>query len=322
MDMAHKPGNLACAQARELLSDLIDVRRGELPHPDGSLLAEAGLRPALELHLAACEACRTELAILEDVGGAYADYSVGEAPAQMFENYGRKIRARIAAGNGTAKTISSPFRQRRMAWAAAGLSGLAAASWAIVLMSGTVKVPEPSTYEPIVAMRASRDEAGGAAETGASQRPRNSGPMYVTNPRGLRIPVSNPIEPNSLRQLEQHEARSGYLLFPEPLLGLRLKTTRDVDRVVGEGPIGLMVDQVIPGSPAHMMGLRKNDFIVTLNGLEVKGGGAEEAVKFLSSIKELGAGTEISVDAVRPVQSELLFMKRMHGVLGQYEFAP
>jgi len=146
--------------------------------------------------------------------------------------------------------------------------------------------------------------------------------MYVTIPGAQTVSLHNPTEPNTLRQLQQHEGRSGYLLFPEPLLGLRLKTTRDVDRVVGEGPIGLMVDQVIPGSPAQMMGLRKNDFIVTLNGMEVKGGGAEEAVKFLSSIKELGAGTEISIDAVRPVQSELLFMKRMHGVLGQYEFAP
>src|SRR4051812_23404820 len=95
MELSHRPGNLSCSEVRELLSDLLDARRGELPHPDGTRLAEAGVRPGMELHLAACDGCRREMGDLEDLGMAYAEFAVNEVPAQMFSDYGRKVRDRM-----------------------------------------------------------------------------------------------------------------------------------------------------------------------------------------------------------------------------------
>src|SRR5438034_1146716 len=72
METTHKPGNLPCSDVRELLSDLIDARRGEIPHPDGTRLTEPGMRAAVELHVAACEACREELYSLQEIGAAFS----------------------------------------------------------------------------------------------------------------------------------------------------------------------------------------------------------------------------------------------------------
>jgi hypothetical protein len=138
----------------------------------------------------------------------------------------------------------------------------------------------------------------------------------------MRASLENPQEPGTLQELQQHEGRSGYLIFPEPLLGLRLKTTRDEDRVTDEGPGGLMVEKVVVGSPAWNMGIRQNDYIVTCNNEPIVDGGAMEAVKFLSSLKELGAGSDVELHIVRPINGQYLFLKPVSGVLGQYESAP
>src|SRR3954463_9930349 len=96
MESTHKPGNLPCSDVRELLSDLIDARSGEIPHPDGTRLAEPGLRAAVELHVAACISCREELEDLQEVGSAFSEFSVGELPAQHFADYGQRVRERMA----------------------------------------------------------------------------------------------------------------------------------------------------------------------------------------------------------------------------------
>src|SRR5471030_3108316 len=97
MEMIHRPGDaLSCTDVRETLSDLIDTRRGEIPYPGGTRLAEPGMRSAVELHLAGCADCREDLHALEEIGLAYSEYSVGEPSAQMFADYPRIIRARLA----------------------------------------------------------------------------------------------------------------------------------------------------------------------------------------------------------------------------------
>ena len=323
MEISHRPGNLTCEEAREMLSDLIDARRGELPHPEGSKLAESGVRPAMELHLAGCDGCRRELHELEQIGLSYASFSVNEAPAQMFSEYGRKVRERMNGKKGGKVVDAQPlFTRIQKYWIAGALSSAAVAAWALVVTSGALKV-EPPESSGVSGIQTALKETKERAVNPYEDLPRlpASNIVYEDPSSGGRTYNVSAQNPSELRQIQQHEGRSGYLLFPEPLLGVRLKTTRDIDRVADEGPGGLMVDRVIPGSPAWQMGLRKNDHIVTLNGEAIKDGGAMEAVQFLCKVRELGAGRNIELHIVRPVNSEYLFLKPTSGVLGQYEFA-
>ncbi|HYF49111.1 MAG TPA: PDZ domain-containing protein [Planctomycetota bacterium] len=322
MEISHRPGNLTCSETRELLSDLLDARRGELPHPDGSRLAESGVRPAVELHLAGCASCREELHELEQIGVAFASYSVNEAPAQMFEDYGRRVRERMRNGGKRVDARSRFFTRAQKYWLAGALSTAAAAAWAIVISTGALQV-DPRPSESMRGIREELAQNGTAKGNELARLPRlPMRPLEYIDPsnegRSFQVSAQNPAD---LQQIQQHEGRSGYLLFPEPLLGVRLKTTRDTDRVADEGPGGLMVDRVIPGSPAWQMGVRKNDHIVTVNGDAVKDGGAMEAVRFLLSVRELGAGKPVELHIVRPVNGQYLFLRPVSGVLGQYEFA-
>ena len=327
METNYKPGNLTCTEVRDLLSDVLDARRGEIPHPDGTALAESGLWPAIELHLAACESCREELFVLEEIGAAYAEFSVSEQPAQHFADYGPRVRARLHQ-NGAAEgaTRFGTFYRRRRGWLALGLSGLAAASVAIAI-ARSLDVRQAS--EQPLAQNEFRPVALPAATGGEltlRRSERNSPPrIHVGLPTkdGVQtVSLENPFEPNSIQKLRQQEGRLGYLYFPVALLGLSLKTTRGQDHPAGADPVGLKVDRVAPGSPAAAMDLRQGDCIVTLNDMAVRDGGTEEALKFLSNISEFGPGKEVSIDVVRPVGSQFLYMKRKYGVLGQYEVAP
>lgn len=322
MELTHRPGNLSCSEVSELLSDLLDARRGELPHPDGTRLAEAGVRPGMELHLAACETCRRELAMLEEIGDAYSDFAVNEVPAQMFQDYGQKIRNRMKRGAASANV--TPLRSNHKRWWAVSLAATAAAAWAIVISTGALQPREKDSRRMAKEIALAGKRVPVKETTHAPHAPDRT-PIVYERPtvNGFQpMTISNPMEPATLQEMQQHEGRSGYLVFPEPLLGLRLKTTRDEDRVADEGPGGLMVEKVVPGSPAYNMGLRKNDYIVTCNGEPITDGGAMEAVKFLSKLRELGAGADVDLHIVRPVYGEYLFMKPVSGVLGQYESAP
>src|SRR5688500_2654922 len=114
MERVHKPGNVRCTEVREMRRDLIDARRGEIPHADGTRLSACGMRPTIELHLPGCAGCRDELAILEDVGAAYSEFSVGELPTQAFSDFGAKVRARMA--NGGAASAGSVVRIPQSTW--------------------------------------------------------------------------------------------------------------------------------------------------------------------------------------------------------------
>src|SRR5476649_2620370 len=111
MEMIHRPGDaLSCMDVRETLSDLIDARRGEIPYPGGTRLAEPGMRSAVELHVASCTECREELHTMEEVGAAFAEFSVDEAPVQRFAEYPRIIRERLAREN-----VASPVASKATA---------------------------------------------------------------------------------------------------------------------------------------------------------------------------------------------------------------
>lgn len=329
METNHKPGNLACSDVRELLSDLIEVRAGEIPHPDGTRLSEPGMRAAVELHVAACEPCREELHTMEEIGAAFSEFSVGEPPAQNFANYGMRVRARMArtepgvvSGAYALRTVGSQPTakpRRLLRFAAFTVSTLAAASVVFALSTSMFH----SSKEGKVAEAGTK--ASRKTRIVAAKAPQQ---MRVFVPGGAQTVsqefIHNPTEPKLVQTLQDDEKRYGYFVFGEktvgddkPLLGAYLKTTRDVDRVVDE-KLGLMVYYVVPGSPADAMGLQPNDIIVNINDMEINDGGAKDAVQFLTKIREEGAGKPVNLHIVRPVGQEHLFMEKK-GTLGEYE---
>ncbi|MFH0938897.1 MAG: hypothetical protein V1899_06415 [Planctomycetota bacterium] len=333
--MILKVGHLSCAETREFLSDVIDARRGEIPPPDATRLSESGMRATVELHLAGCVACRRELEAMEDIGAIYADFAVDEKSAQSFADYGQIVRVRMAGEQ--SKVISHPERRifRRWGfWAAFAASGLVAASLTMLI-------------RPIFHNTINRDtkiamfdnSAVAVSNAHEEKRPRKTiaqdplAPIiynYSTQDGVQTASLHDPSDPTEMKRVQQHEGCFGYLLFHEPLLGVFLKTTRSADRAVNEGTPGLMVERVASGSPAQLMGLRKNDCIATLNynvdgkwrEIRIANGSTEEAIKFLANVKKLGAGVPIMLHIIRPVATEFLFMRPVSGTLGEYEIAP
>ena len=328
MDSAYRPGNVTCVETRELLSDLIDVRRGEIPHPDGSRLSIPGMRAAVELHLAACPDCQNELRLMQEVGTAFAEFSVNEPPAQHFENYGGLIRARLARQEAATRAgQAAGFRPRRMRLVWFGAATLAAASLMLAALRALPPAakPEATAAQPI-------DYS--AQENVADVVPSTPPPSFPISrtPTALNVAFPNmaaqrflhdPAQPAGMQKLEEEEGRLGYLVLAEstplggaPLLGAYLRTTRDVDHVVNDLG-GLVVYDVAPDSTAANMGLRKGDRIVWVNNTDVANGGTEEAVKFLTGIIHLGAGQRVSLHVVRKVGSQYLYLKPLEGTLGR-----
>jgi hypothetical protein len=332
MEQSQGPGNLSCNEVRDMLSDIIDWRRGEIPHPDGTRLTEPGIRPAVELHLGACSACRDELTAMEEIGSAFAEYNVNEAPAQRFADYPKMVRARMAREN--LKSVQPVSRWRRVLWMSA--SGLAAASLAFMVMHAWQSNANKKTL------------AGVKKHIEVIQTPETSlASQDIILPQNVRPAVIRARVPNysegdeqfadreftlgqtsETKRLQQDEGRFGYVMLDEktpvgrnPLLGVWLKTTRETDRTVDENPGGLMVCKVEPGSTAEAMGLKQYDYIVGLNDMTLVVGSAEEVAYFFSTIHQLGTGKHVTLQVVRPkrVGTEKLYayLKPLEGVLGQ-----
>jgi hypothetical protein len=293
------------------------------------------MRAAVELHVAGCELCREELHSLEEAGAAFAEFAVGEPPAQHFAGYGRIVRARMARGTGfqpvvhgqDAQATHAAPRRGRVVWGVMfGASAAAAAALFLVLSRGLPVVeqapPEVAKADPV---RASEMVSGALAPLVVPTDRVTA--LWVLVPDGQQGRRQDfyfdPRQPDGLKALEDQEGQYGYLVASErttgderPLLGAYLKTTRDVDRDVKDR-LGLMVYDVDRGSPAHLMGLRPKDYIVTVNDMEVKNGGVEEAAKFFAGIKHAGAGTPIKLIVVRFVGGEPMIMVK-EGILGKY----
>jgi hypothetical protein len=325
MEMTQGPGNLKCIEVRECLSDVIDARRGEIPYPGATRLAEPGIRAAVELHLAGCPECRSELAMLEDVGAAYSDFSVGEVSVQVFADYPRKVRARLAredAERRAAERTKFLALNRRRIWTTLAASGIAASL--LVVAYGRIK--PNSAKSPIVSSVPGIWEDDPPA---LSSNPRKTAPFLVQRTDGVQfagIGQTNSNPEDQLKQIQEQERNFDSLIVQEnpalhdqPLLGALLRTSRDPDKVEDDGAGGLTVYDVVPGSPADVMGLQKNDRILEINGTRIEHGRISDAVRFLSGINELGRGATVRLLVVRPQGSQWWFMRPMKGVLGRYE---
>jgi predicted metalloprotease with PDZ domain len=127
-----------------------------------------------------------------------------------------------------------------------------------------------------------------------------------------------------LARLDNAEGQNGFLVLgervqpnQETLLGLQLRTTRDEDRDLSKKELpGLKVFDVEFGSVAHEMGLMRGDLIVNVNGTNVDSGGASEAARILSGVLALGKGKLVTIDAVRKVGSQYLYIQ-VKGTLGE-----
>ena len=317
---------MTCMETKDLLSDLIDVRSGEMPCIGDSRLAENGMRAETEAHLASCPDCRAELAVLEAVGDVFADFNVGELPAQHFAEYGQIVRARLNRGS----IIQMPLRANRASrWMkfAGAAAAAACLTFAVVhfmpakskqlsISPGTQVAAKPAprtTWTPIPPSN---------TETRLKFMPPINGVLPATvQPRDF---VFNPTEPKSiLETLSNDELRYGCVILKEnplpgsnSLLGLALRTTRDKDRdLSNKDSLGLKIHDIEPDSVASEMGLRTNDLIVTFNGMGIDSGGPEDAVKFLTAVHHLGKGANVDIEFVRRDENGLAFHVRK-GVLG------
>jgi hypothetical protein len=322
MEMIHRPGDvLSCTEVRETLSDLIDARRGEIPYPGATRLAEPGMRSAVELHVASCADCRNELLSLEMVGDAFAEFSVDEAPVQRFAEYPRLVRARLAREAAQSAGKRNVFaRLRGSWWTTVGAAGVAA----VLTFAVTTKfVNKPSgisqaKYRPTKSV-VNIDSKMLNDFMVSMQHPREDGSVSIEDV-ALNSHEREPQAKKIQSQVDQYK----YVVLAEklqageqPLLGAYIKTTREVEQA-DDGPVGgLTVYDVAEGSPAQKMGLRKNDHIITVNDMDIKNGGPMEAINFFAGVRHLGKGEAVTVHVVRPFGSQWLYMKPLTGVLGE-----
>ncbi len=122
---------MKCKKFRRWISDALD---GALSVPR---------RARLERHLHACPGCRaymTDLTSLQDRAGALAD---ARLPASHWEDFGRRLEARLAAAGGSKSASLAPrFFPWKWAWAGTGLIVLILlGTWLVVPRPGGIREP-------------------------------------------------------------------------------------------------------------------------------------------------------------------------------------
>ncbi|MBI3831902.1 MAG: hypothetical protein HY291_20435 [Planctomycetes bacterium] len=322
MSEASNNGVLSCAGAREHLSDLLDIRRGETPAPGATPLSDPLLRTRVEEHVDGCPDCRLELQGLSEIGLAFAEFRVGERPAQDFDGYAQAVRARIHGGG---KVIPMPgratvrVRESRMpGWRR--LAGVAVSSAAAAVLAVTMLPHVFSTH------KTKRTQVPPPAENVAD----TSGDRW-TNMQA----VPNPLAPkvvdvgltdqtefimrgqvggnqtvqlgknsvDTLKYLKQTVEREGMVRFLErppegelPHLGAELAVSTD-EKANPEGCLkGLAVWDVIGGSPAYHAGLRKGTYILNINGVDFEKSTLPEAIKYVNVLHQLNKNELVQVD--------------------------
>lgn len=314
---------MTCNETKELLSDLIDVRAGEMPGPGESRLAELGMRAETEAHLASCPECRGELAVLEAVGDVFADFNVGELPVQHFETYGQVVRARMNRGSIIQMPRRSSRASRWMKFAGATAAAACLAFAVVRFMPAKSKQIALSPGTSVVIKSAPHTSWTPIPSSNSETRFKVMSPINGVMPAKQDF-IFNPSEPKSIVDtLTNAELRDGYVVLKEnplpganSLLGLALRTTRDKDRdLSNKDSLGLKIHDIEPDSVASEMGLRTNDLIVTLNGMKIDSGGVEDAIHFLAAVHHLGNGANVDIEFIRPDEFGMAFHVRK-GVLG------
>lgn len=326
--MEFRDNMMTCQDVREVLSDLIDVRNGEIPLPGTSRLAENDMRAETEAHLAMCPACRSELNDLEMVGEVFAGFSVSELPPQHFENYGAKVRERMKRDN----IIRMPVRANRFGW----WKMAASAAVAACAVFGVVRIYK---HNPMAGKEISDNNTQPTAKPKSRPARTNPAPTQRETPLIWYPPSNdaqfagqrndllyNPSKPKPVVDtLTAQERKYGYIVMAEnppagqmPLLGVTLRTMRDMadgDVDLSKRGLGLKIHSIQPGSVGYEMGLRTGDLLVTFNGEPIESGGAADAVKFLMAVHNAGKDADCTIHFLRRDEFGQAFFVRK-GVLG------
>lgn len=322
----------ACAEVQAALSDLLDLRSGSSHPPEGPLSAPEAYAAYMD-HLERCAECRSELESLSEVGALYAEFSVGELPAQAFETMGARVRQRMAAEAGVrpvlrladAPAAAVPARPR--GWMPVFATAAAAAALALVATLFVADSQNGGSQEPAVVQAGATSANPGPMpkrfESSRPVRPLANVPLATTPampvtlmvPRGPQM-VNQTVDPSALpgpdefmRMLEREFERQRYVGVGECakarpsgeavcLLGAVFRIQREAE-AAAKSPQGIEVWDVYPGSPADQAGLHRGDRILGLNDLKFEQSSPCEVIKLLNALEKLGAGELVELDFAR-----------------------
>lgn len=341
-----KPVAMTCAEVLPLLADWPDVLRGEIPPAGVSPLAESACREGVEAHLSVCAACRAEVRELSEVGLAFAEFDVGERPAQDFERYAQAVRARMSSDE---KVIplprrgSAPGRERQapgwLSWL--GLTGASAAAAVLAVMASAQFFPAAQRAPLVIQQESAAEVAQGeGSKLFADLKP-------LPRQQPFRQLSANPVETvtfglrsqavgeqvvnlgrdaaDTVKYLNQTLEREGTVLFLEKTagdapqrLGALLAVSKD-EKANPEGcQNGLAVFDVLPGGPAYLAGVRKGHYIIAINGLRFEKSTLPEAIKFINALHQLDQGETIQVDYAEFIGSDWV-IRRGEVAVGVYK---
>ncbi len=251
--------------------------------------------------------------MLEDIGSVFTDFSVGELPAQHFSDYGEVVRRRMKQENERKITPIRAATHSRLWKACATAAAAACLTFAALHFVPSIFA---SSKLKLVGARPARDFTPIPPSTRLT-------PIKVFNdlyPAATKTREFDPEQSKGLlNELQNDESKYGYLIFPEmPLLGIQLRTMRDMDRDVSgnNARLGLRVHANVPDGVANEMGLREGDVIVCINRMNVNSGSAEDAVHFLNAVNNLGKGAVVTIDFLRQDKCGVQYVQRS-GVLGE-----
>ncbi len=256
---------MECPEIQELLSDLLDVRRGESPTPEVSPLGDPAVLAGVEQHVARCEACAARLNSLSELGAVFSEFSVAEKPAQEFADYGMRVRARMSGNDFEAPlddSLSPPPSSGHHWWLVALSS--AAAMLAVSLLIFPKLTPRKI---PQIAVEQKHSEPETQRMVADNDRPKETGksevkvedtslkpfPSTKQHSAELQIPYKEP----GLVMAHPSHGPSHILpvgnLFGEKKSrgGVWLQKLQEVNRAFQDGPIllGEPVDEVSTSRP-------------------------------------------------------------------------
>lgn len=125
----------------------------------------------------------------------------------------------------------------------------------------------------------------------------------------LELPLLGVITADRLEKLIANPPRRGQV--DHSWLGITMQSlTPDIaDFLAIEGPGGIIVNKVIPGSPADEAGLLVGDVIYSVNDQQIEVDRDEELAIFQRHISGLGVGSTIELAVVRPIEDRLDSLK-------------